>query len=845
MPDTHIHGAYRFSKKAKAGTCKGLQQCRSTSFAFTNKTDQRLGSRLATGSAILTSGDSLRQTNPGELSPAELQSLFGREQVKQEALAVPNLSGLDNNDVASNFMRILAAWLGTSLAPDGSSFDCTAGRVHHKLRERIFRSLATTNPDMAVFEHGAPQTAQFVAMVFEFQQGAIDDDHRGRMIEWLKALLAEHPLRPEAYGVIMSPTETVIMEGTGGQQRFDVRQTGVLDTATSGLGWSCRMLASDPGALGQRTLHLAVEGNWRPLYALGSGRKNVVYAVVHADDAESTECAAKVFIGDYRYHTVQHEVRVLSDLRRQGLSGAGNIPTLVANSGKTVAFTWCPFAIITEPVITEIEYGHMGIDSRGEGHLIDLGEARQIGQGASWGVYGSIGYMDDSCLEALARGDARPPNMFDQVGYDLVGLVKSFAAIRFNLRPTVEAKRGEPDLKKRAQDLVALWQEVSRAEGSVPELFRAAIAAAQNGATKCKSTDARWTTRPRSYGSSFIVKKKGLRLAASTGLRAGGGGYSYLLQPLWWAGLLTMFLGEVANFAAYAFAPAILVTPLGALSIIVSAVLAHWMLNERLNIFGMLGCMLCITGSLTIVLHAPEERPIASLVQIWLMAMQPGFLLYVVIIIAVSGYLMVWAAPLHGTTNVFIYVGICSLVGSLTVMSVKALGIGLKLTFQGNNQFWYPEFYYCIVVVGVCVVIQMNYLNKALDLFNTAIVSPIYYVMFTVCTITASVILFQEEQTTTQIITEGAGFVTIVIGTTLLHTTRDLDVSLAQFSQLVQAAQPSGANLAQARGGSSARYSELPLSRMPSSSAGVMSPNATGIAAVGGNVARSRTVDMS
>ena len=31
---------------------------------------------------------------------------------------------------------------------------------------------------------------------------------------------------------------------------------------------------------------------------------------------------------------------------------------------------------------------------------------------------------------------------------------------------------------------------------------------------------------------------------------------------------LAVILGEIANFAAYAFAPAILVTPLGALSII-------------------------------------------------------------------------------------------------------------------------------------------------------------------------------------------------------------------------------------------------------------------------------------
>lgn len=42
-----------------------------------------------------------------------------------------------------------------------------------------------------------------------------------------------------------------------------------------------------------------------------------------------------------------------------------------------------------------------------------------------------------------------------------------------------------------------------------------------------------------------------------------------------------------------------------------------------------------------------------------------------------------------------------------------------------------------------CLLTQMNYLNKSLDLFNTAIVSPIYYVMFTLLTIIASVIMFQ------------------------------------------------------------------------------------------------------
>lgn len=71
-------------------------------------------------------------------------------------------------------------------------------------------------------------------------------------------------------------------------------------------------------------------------------------------------------------------------------------------------------------------------------------------------------------------------------------------------------------------------------------------------------------------GTSFIVKKKGLlKVALSAGVRAGSGGYGYLKEWLWWTGLLTMVFGEAANFTAYGFAPAILVTPLGALSVLV------------------------------------------------------------------------------------------------------------------------------------------------------------------------------------------------------------------------------------------------------------------------------------
>ncbi|XLR65568.1 hypothetical protein HN51_008080, partial [Arachis hypogaea] len=86
----------------------------------------------------------------------------------------------------------------------------------------------------------------------------------------------------------------------------------------------------------------------------------------------------------------------------------------------------------------------------------------------------------------------------------------------------------------------------------------------------------------------------------------------------WWLYLFTratfvgwlvqvMIVGEVANFMAYIYAPAILVTPLSAISIIVTAVLAQ-LLNEQLQTMGVLGCLSCIMGSIVIVIHAPQEQ---------------------------------------------------------------------------------------------------------------------------------------------------------------------------------------------------------------------------------------------
>lgn len=78
-------------------------------------------------------------------------------------------------------------------------------------------------------------------------------------------------------------------------------------------------------------------------------------------------------------------------------------------------------------------------------------------------------------------------------------------------------------------------------------------------------------------------------------------------------------------------------------------------------------------------------------------------------------------------------------------------------------------------VTAACIMTQMYYLNKALDTFNTAIVTPVYFVMFTTCTLVVNCVIFQPRQGGVAVVSELCGFAVIVAGTFLLHTTKDLD----------------------------------------------------------------------
>lgn len=140
--------------------------------------------------------------------------------------------------------------------------------------------------------------------------------------------------------------------------------------------------------------------------------------------------------------------------------------------------------------------------------------------------------------------------------------------------------------------------------------------------------------------------------------------------------------------------------------------------------------------------------------------------------------------PRHGQTNILVYITICSVIGALSVSCVKGLGIAIKEAIAGKPVLRKPLAWLLLLSLIACVSTQINYLNKALDIFNTSLVTPIYYVFFTTSVLSCSAILFKEweHMGVDDIIGTMSGFFTIIVGIFLLHAFKDVSISLATLA---------------------------------------------------------------
>ncbi|TPX17014.1 uncharacterized protein E0L32_012324 [Thyridium curvatum] len=242
---------------------------------------------------------------------------------------------------------------------------------------------------------------------------------------------------------------------------------------------------------------------------------------------------------------------------------------------------------------------------------------------------------------------------------------------------------------------------------------------------------------------------------------------TYLRSPYWWLGQILITVGEMGNFLAYGFAPASIVSPLGVVALISNCIIAPMFFKEPFRKRDFWGVVIAIGGAVTVVLSAKQQETKLEPHDIWDAITTMEFEIYLGISCSLIALLM-WASPRYGRRTILIDLGLVGLfgesgrsslnsdyvlcvltdnLGGYTVLATK--GVSSMLSSTLFRAFTTPVTYVLLFILLATAVMQVRYVNKALQRFDSTQVIPIQFVMFTLSVIIGSAILYRDFERTT------------------------------------------------------------------------------------------------
>ncbi|KAK9447213.1 magnesium transporter NIPA-domain-containing protein [Limtongia smithiae] len=215
----------------------------------------------------------------------------------------------------------------------------------------------------------------------------------------------------------------------------------------------------------------------------------------------------------------------------------------------------------------------------------------------------------------------------------------------------------------------------------------------------------------------------------------------YMRSQYWWLGIMLMAIGEAGNFLAYGYAPASTVSPLGVVALISNCIVAPLFFHEKFRFRDFLGVVASIAGAVTVVFASNSQEDFLDPPRILAAVSQLSFKIYVMVtvglIIVLSGL-----SNKYGDRIIYINIGLVALFGGYTALSTKALSS--LLTYTLYRVFTYPITYILVLVLVFTAVMQVKYLSRALQQFESTQVIPTHFVFFTISVIVGSAILYQD-----------------------------------------------------------------------------------------------------
>ncbi|KAG2219930.1 hypothetical protein INT45_010444 [Circinella minor] len=218
-------------------------------------------------------------------------------------------------------------------------------------------------------------------------------------------------------------------------------------------------------------------------------------------------------------------------------------------------------------------------------------------------------------------------------------------------------------------------------------------------------------------------------------------GAGYLRSKVWWLGIILLGIGESGNFIAYGFAPASTIAPLGTTTLISNTILAPLLLDETFRKQDFFGVLLAMLGAAGVVSSTKHRETKLSPELVAAALMQPRSIVFYFVTGALIVFLTV-LSPKYGSKNILIDLGLVALYGAYTVIATKSLSSMLNITLY--KLFTYAISYILLALLFYTAILQIKYLNKAMQRYDSTAVIPTQFVLFTLSAIAGSAVIYRD-----------------------------------------------------------------------------------------------------
>ena len=231
---------------------------------------------------------------------------------------------------------------------------------------------------------------------------------------------------------------------------------------------------------------------------------------------------------------------------------------------------------------------------------------------------------------------------------------------------------------------------------------------------------------------------------------------------------------------AFGLAPQSLLAPLAALSLVYNLGMASYMLGEKYTRQDLYATLTIFLGTGISVSNAPHEEieyNLQDLLELWNKDRMFYYSICIPLVLLFH-YLLVfftehpnhvltpsffrvsgkstsqggrssWKQRIVGFLRMAGYCGFAGTIGGQSLLFAKSVVELIKSAFKGSDAFWHYQTYFIIVMLALCLVLQVHFLNGGLKFFDSLYVIPVYQSYWILAGVIGGLVYFGEWEAMT------------------------------------------------------------------------------------------------